>query len=130
MGVIVFQWEVSFRTYLMLALVLIILKRCCLKMKKINHWILIFLICLIANGLEVSAQVPCKSENLTEYLETIRTEKEVFRLKSAANCIAKLAPSKETAQVLISRLEQTFQETKSLRQDDSAFDQVYICHGA
>lgn len=98
-------------------------------MKKINHWFLILLIYHITNVLEVSAQVPCKSENLTEYLEIVRTEKEEFRLKSAADCITKLAPSKETAQVLMNRLDHTLREARNLKPDDNSFSQAEIVAG-
>ena len=74
---------------------------------------------LMAASLQTPAQAPCDPQLIARYLETIKSERVrprvgASRLKSAIDCAVQVAPSKETAQVLISRLDLLLQATRRL----------------
>lgn len=94
--------------------------------KATQKGVLISIIFLMVGSIQVSAQISCIQKELPNYFVTIRNGTDAYKVKGAAECVAKLAPSEDTAQVLINRLDRTLQETLSLKPDDSAFDQGRI----
>lgn len=87
---------------------------------------LLFIVWLMSGVMQMYAQIPCKPEELAGYLKTIRTDTMGFNVKQAADCAVKLAPTKETVQLLMDRLDKTLQETKRLKPDHPPTNQADI----
>lgn len=74
-----------------------------------------FIACLFFSAIQVFAQTNCAQSEFTSYLKIIENEKQADKIKQAAICVAKIEPSKEATQVLISRLDRTLQEVRNLK---------------
>ena len=81
---------------------------------------------MVIDSTESVAQSSCNPEGLATYLKEIQTEIMEYQVKQAAHCAVKLAPSKETARILMSRLLQTLQETGALRPKIGPTNQAVI----